>query len=217
MIAASLFFVALAVLARLVPYFPLDLQVTRAVQADHGAFFDRLMAGVSWLGFVPQVHVLGAVVVLALAFMGLRWEAVATAFAAAGILLGGAVKVLVVRPRPTADLVEVVRVVTAYSFPSGHVLLATTFLGFLAFLAFTLLKPRWERTVLVALLAIVILLMGVSRIDQGHHWFSDVVGAYVLGSLWLALTVRFYRWGKARYFVDQPVAPPQEAGRARTS
>jgi undecaprenyl-diphosphatase len=49
--------------------------------------------------------------------------------------------------------------------------------------------------------------MGMSRIYLGHHWFSDVMGAYLLGSLWLALTIRFYRWGKTRYFIRQPVAP----------
>jgi len=26
-------------------------------------------------------------------------------------------------------------------------------------------------------------------------------------AVWLALTVKFYRWGKVRYFVHQPVAP----------
>jgi hypothetical protein len=35
-----------------------------------------------------------------------------------------------------------------------------------------------------------------------------VLGAYLLGSVWLAITVAAYRWGKARYFVTQPVAPP---------
>jgi len=32
------------------------------------------------------------------------------------------------------------------------------------------------------------------------------MGAYLFGSLWLMLTIRIYRWGKARYFVTQPVA-----------
>jgi undecaprenyl-diphosphatase len=48
--------------------------------------------------------------------------------------------------------------------------------------------------------------MGPSRIYLGQHWFSDVMGAYVLGSLWLLLSIRVYRWGKPRFFRDQPVA-----------
>jgi membrane-associated phospholipid phosphatase len=60
-------------------------------------------------------------------------------------------------------------------------------------------------------------MMGLSRIYQGQHWFSDVMGAYLLGSLWLALTIRLYRWGKPRYFVDQPVAPEAPAAKSRAS
>ena len=57
-------------------------------------------------------------------------------------------------------------------------------------------------------LAPIVFLMGLSRVEQGQHWFSDAMGGYVFGSLWLALTVKLYRWGKPRFFVRQPVAPP---------
>src|SRR6185503_7608434 len=92
------------------------------------------------------------------------------------------------------------------SFPSGHVVMVTTFYGFLAFLVFTLLKPSWGRTALLVVFAALIVLMGPSRIYLGQHWFSDVMGAYLLGGLWLALTIMFYRWGKQRFFRNQPVA-----------
>src|SRR5262249_47924490 len=52
-----------------------------------------------------------------------------------------------------------------------------------------------------------IIVMGLSRIYLGHHWFSDVRGASLLGSLWLALTIKFYRWGKELFFRRQPAAP----------
>lgn len=207
LILASVLFIGLAVAARGVAYFPLDLRITRAVQSDHGATFDHLMFGLSWLGFFPQVGVAGAAVIVLLFAVGLRWEAVAATFAACGAGIGSLVKLMVSRPRPSADLVDVIREVGAWSFPSGHVLMFTTFCGFLAFLAFTLIQKSWLRTALMVSLASVILLMGVSRIDQGHHWFSDVTGAYLLGSVWLALTIKFYRWGKPKFFIHQPVAP----------
>src|SRR5512141_1509602 len=59
-LGASVVFVTLAVIARTVAYFPIDLTITHAVQTYHGAAFERLMYGVSWLGFMPQVDVLGA-------------------------------------------------------------------------------------------------------------------------------------------------------------
>jgi membrane-associated phospholipid phosphatase len=199
-------FVALAVAAHMVPYFRIDLSVTRALQSYHGAFFAKLMYAISWLGFVPQVDVLLALAILVLLLIGLRWETVAALFAAGGVLVGSLVKVIVLRPRPSADLIEVLANLPTKSFPSGHVLMVTVFYGFLAFLAFTLLKPSWGRTALLVLFAALIVLMGPSRIYLGQHWFSDVMGAYLLGSLWLALTIMFYRWGKQRFFRNQPVA-----------
>lgn len=210
---ASVVFVALAVAAHYVPYFRIDLVVTRAVQTIDNAVFDAIMNGLTWMGFVPQVDLIVALVVSVLFLLGLRWEAVAALFAALGPVLGSVIKVIVARPRPTGDLVEVLTRLDTLSFPSGHVLLASTFYGFIAFLAYTLLKPGWIRTALLVLFGAIIALMGPSRIYLGHHWFSDVMGAYVLGSLWLALAIRTYRWGKPRFSRTQAVAPESSGGK----
>jgi undecaprenyl-diphosphatase len=206
-LVASAVFVTLAVIAHTVAYFPIDLTITRALQVQHGAAFAQSMYGISWLGFMPQVDVLAAIVIVALFSTGLRWEAVVALLAAGGVGVGTLVKLMVYRPRPSADLVHVFSVLPSSGFPSGHVLEFTAFCGFLGFLAYTLLKPSWGRTTLLALLALLLSLMGLSRIYQGQHWFSDVMGAYLLGSLWLALTIKTYRWGKPRFFARQPLAP----------
>jgi undecaprenyl-diphosphatase len=197
----------MAIAARSIPYYAFDLKITRAIQAFDAPGFRPLMAALSWTGFQPQVTILGSAILVALWAIGLRWEAVVGLFAALGIILGNLTKLLILRPRPGADLVEVARVLTSTSFPSGHVVMAAAFGGYLAFLAFTLLKKSWQRTLVLAILAPIVLLMGVSRVEQGQHWFSDALGGYVFGSLWLALTVRLYRWGKPRFFVRQPLAP----------
>jgi undecaprenyl-diphosphatase len=81
------------------------------------------------------------------------------------------------------------------------------FYGFLWFLIYTLLKRSWLRTLLLILLSTLIALVGISRIYLGQHWASDVLGAYLLGSLCLVAEIELYRWGKSRFFVRQPVAP----------
>ena len=53
---------------------------------------------------------------------------------------------------------------------------------------------------------LLVLLIGVSRIYVGEHWASDVLGAYLLGSLTLVGILQLYRWGKPRFFVHQPIA-----------
>lgn len=208
---ASGVFVALAVIAHSVSYFPVDLTVTRAIQSYHGLAFDRFLYFFSWLGFYPQVVVLGLAVILGLWLAGLRWEAISLAFTGGSSALGALVKMVVVRPRPSIDLVHVFRQLHSFSFPSGHVLTFTAYCGFLIFLAYTLLKPSLLRSVLLIVLISVVVFMGPSRIYLGQHWFSDVMGAYLFGSLWLALTIHFYRWGKKRFFVHQPVAPAAPA------
>jgi len=203
---ASAAFVALAAAAHYVPYFGIDLTITRVLQRYHAPAFVGLMEGLSWLGFAPQCYLLAAGAILALFLAGLRFEAIMAIVAGSAALLGTGIKLLVRRPRPGADLVHVFWQLHTSGFPSGHVLMATAFGGFLGFLAYTLLKPSWWRNAILGLIAALILLMAPSRIYLGHHWFSDTMGAYVLGSLWLALTIRMYRHWKPRRLQDQPLA-----------
>lgn len=196
LLTAAVVFVALAVTARMNGYSAIDLDITRAVQRYHGAAFSNLMVLTSWIGFMPQVIVLGGTGVAGLFLVGLRWEAAALLFAGVANILGLLVKLIVLRPRPTPELVNVFAQLNSPGFPSGHVLSVTAYGGFLVFLIYTLLKPTWWRTLMLTLVLVQISLMGLSRVYMGQHWFSDALGAYLLGSLWLALTIRFYRWGK---------------------
>ncbi|MBN2001785.1 MAG: phosphatase PAP2 family protein [Anaerolineae bacterium] len=202
LVAATASFGILLVLASLSNYFPIDLSITRGVQTINAAWFSNLMWAVSLAGYAPQAWLLVGAVVLLLFFIGLRWEAIIALVAALGAAgLGNLIKLWVHRPRPGADLVHVVQQLNDLSFPSGHVLLYTAFFGFLVFLAYTLLKPSWARTLTLAILGSLVGLVGLSRIYLGNHWASDVIGAYLLGSLWLALSIAIYRWGETRFFI----------------
>ena len=208
LIATTGAFALLTFLVRTTPSFPIDLAITRTIQSFDVPFFDKLMIVISWPGFSPQSFLLCALVALIIYALGLHWEAV-TALVAACLpaLINVLIKEYIQRPRPTVELVDVFSLLNSYSFPSGHVMFYVGFFGFLGFLAFTLLKRSWMRMLLLTIFGIFILLVGVSRIYLGQHWASDVLGAYLLGSLILVSIVHFYRWGKARFFVNQPTAP----------
>ncbi|MGE5248796.1 MAG: phosphatase PAP2 family protein [Bacteroidota bacterium] len=214
LIGAITAFAMLTFLVKTSPSLALDLQVTRAVQSIDSPFFSSLMRLVSWPGFPPQSFLFTVLIALLIYSFGLTWEGVAAlltaVFAAAA---GNLVKLLIRRPRPTADLVHVFATLHSYSFPSGHVMYYLGFYGFLWFLTFTLLKGSVKRTILLIFFSLPVLLVGLSRIYLGEHWFSDVLGAYLLGSLALAASILFYRWGKKRFFVHQPVAPPEPGER----
>ena len=145
--------------------------------------------------------------ILVIYILGLHWETVMTL--AAALLSTGVnvlVKDLVQRPRPGVSMVNVIDVLNSYSFPSGHVMYYLGFLGFIGFLVFSLMKPSLKRGFFLVLIGFPVLLIGISRIYLGEHWASDVLGAYLLGSLTLVVTIQLYRWGKTRFFVHQPVA-----------
>ena len=215
-------FAILAVLAHTIAYFTFDLTITREIQAFHGEAFDATMRFLTWLGYTPQGPMLVAFVFLFLYISGVKWEAVAMLLSNIGIsIVGTVIKLIVVRPRPSPDLVTVITKLPDYGFPSGHVLFFVTFFGFIAFLAFTLLKPSLIRRMLIMICLALIFSIGFSRIYVGAHWASDVLAAYLLSSVWLTLTVRFYIWGKTRFFVHQPVAketpqPPKDKSHAIT-
>lgn len=208
LVVATLTFGVLVVTASMFNYFAVDLSITRAVQTIHFAWFTSFMESVSFIGYGPQMFVLVAAVSALLFIIGLRWESVVALASAAGSTgLGQLIKIVVHRPRPGASLVNVFQQLNSYSFPSGHVLVYTAYFGLLFFLSYTLLKPSILRTVLLVILGSLVGLIGISRIYVGDHWASDVIGAYLLGSLWLVLCVSIYRWGKTRIFVRQPLAP----------
>lgn len=208
--AAIAAFGVLTFLVKTTPSFPIDLQIERAIQSFNSPAFAGLMYLISWPGFSPQSFILSALIVLAIYLFGLQWEAI-TALVAALLppLVNVIVKEYIRRPRPTVDLVNVFGILNSYSFPSGHVMFYVGFFGFLWFLVYTLLKRSWRRTLLLVFLGILIGLVGISRIYLGQHWPSDVLGAYLLGGLTLVAILQFYRWGKKRFFVHQPVAAEQ--------
>lgn len=102
-----------------------------------------------------------------------------------GMLLNEWVKILVQRPRPFLEGAFVDW--SGYSFASGHTIGATLLYGQLALFVVPAIKSRhWQRlTVLAA--ALLVLLVGFSRIALGAHYLSDVLAAIVFGIFWLAL------------------------------
>lgn len=204
MIAA---FAILTFLVVTVPTFSIDLNITRGLQSINNSFFSWLMTFISWVGWSPQAFIVTLIIIVLIYVLGYHWEATASLIAALIVeLLNLLIKTLVHRARPSIDLVHVANLFKSYSFPSGHVMFYTGFFGFICFLTFTLLKPSWIRTLLLVVFGSHIVLIGPSRIYLGEHWASDVVGAYLLGGLCLIGFIQLYRWGKLRFFVQQPVA-----------
>ncbi|OBA63768.1 hypothetical protein A5647_04145 [Mycobacterium sp. 1100029.7] len=98
-----------------------------------------------------------------------------------------AAKGLADRPRPSTMLVPVPQT----SFPSGHAL--ETMAAVLALLAFVLpMLPQVATRVAVALSALLLVLVGVSRVALNVHYPSDVLAGWSLGYLYVLLCVTVF-------------------------
>lgn len=167
-----------------------DGPVARAIQGVHVPVLSWLLTHTSDLGFFPYDILCFALVVVPLVALRLRLEAVVIVLStliAGG--LGTLAKDLVQRARPTAGFVHVAAYLHSYSFPSGHVIFATVLFGLTFWVVWIAWKNSIARNVALVVLALLIPLMGFSRVYLGEHWPSDVLGAYCLASLWVAGTI----------------------------
>ena len=107
-------------------------------------------------------------------------------------LLNRAIKATVDRARP--HLVDPIATAAGKSFPSGHTQSAIVGCGILV-LVFLPIVRRRARPWLLGAASLVVLLIGFSRIALGVHYFSDVIGAILIGLAWLlAMTAAFSVW-----------------------
>jgi membrane-associated phospholipid phosphatase len=176
----------------------LDLPITREVQEFNFAPTNWLWQAVSAPGNAPYNYIGSVLLVVIVALLKRYAEAAFLLLASLGAGASGLVKVLVHRGRPDATIVSVIGNPGGYSFPSGHVTEYTLFFGFCFYLVFTLVNRGALRTALLSICAIMIVLVGPSRIWLGAHWASDVLGGYTLGFGLLLLIVRGYRWWTKR-------------------
>jgi undecaprenyl-diphosphatase len=196
----------LAISAAYVNYFSLDLAITQKLQEISNPLFRGLMIGVSWFGNNRHGVMMTILVTAMLLSMRLRIEAWTLLLSAAiGEVIDFLIKTIVGRPRPTPDLVGIYTHIDGRSFPSGHVFHYMAMYGFLFYLAYVLIPRSTSRTILLIICGSLIGLVGVSRMYLGAHWASDVVGAYLFGTIWLLLIIDFYWYMKIRQLrLEQP-------------
>ena len=92
------------------------------------------------------------------------------------------------RTRPVGQLIPA----HGYSFPSGHSTTAMLIYGFAAVYAWVHLRGA-ARGVAVAGYAVLILVVGFSRMYLDVHFATDVLGGFTLGATWLVAALALAR------------------------
>jgi membrane-associated phospholipid phosphatase len=200
LVAAGVIFVALGLLAHstatLLRY---DVPIERAVQSVHAPLYSWVLTQESAFGFPPLNIVSYAVVFVLLLAAGLRTEAgLAVVSSVLAGVVGSLIKQAVGRVRPSSNAVHVVGHVTGYSFPSGHVVQYTTLFGFSFYVVLVVWRSGRLRALALTILALLVVLVGPSRVFLGQHWPSDVLGAYLFAGIWLAGTIELQIFLKQR-------------------
>lgn len=193
-IVVTVVLLILTILAKFTPYFSFDLAITETLQKFNPPWFDFLMNLLTFLGNPVSEITLTFGLAIYFYFRKLKLDSLLLLLSVGGIwILGEVVKVLINRPRPNPALVHQVGTLFGKdSFPSGHVLFYVGFFGLLTFLLEKRFKKTLARDLITALFLVLMVLIGISRIYLGAHWFSDVLGAYLLGFIWLNFVVFIY-------------------------
>ncbi|HEU5439083.1 MAG TPA: phosphatase PAP2 family protein [Ktedonobacterales bacterium] len=178
---------------------PIDLPFTRELQETRNPIVFGVLYAISFIGFNPYSAAIFIITVLLLVLLRLRLEALFLLSVVVADGLGFAIKLIVARQRPSSALVDVVQQINGPSFPSGHTLHYTVFYGFLAFVLAVSFRASWLRNLLIAICALLVALVGISRIYLGEHWLTDVLGGYLLGGLFLVPMIAGFLWARARY------------------
>jgi undecaprenyl-diphosphatase len=186
-----------------------------AAQFGFSAAFDRAVllglrtpgdladpAGPVWLEEAARdITALGGGAILALATLAVALNLAANgrgrlALFAVLTVLGAQVmsetlKALLARPRP--DLVAHEVAVYSASLPSGHAMMAAACFFTLAFTLARAAERRRNQAFLYTIAAVLVVLVGLSRLYLGVHWPTDVAAGWCAGIAWASAAALIYR------------------------
>ena len=166
-----------------------DLALTTWIRAHTTPLGDRIFTAVSLIGSpisMAAVGMIGAMIIV----VRRKWLELAAwvaGFMGAGVL-AYILKIVIQRPRPVGATAFLHG--ESFSFPSGHALGSLVGYGMLAYV----IGSSWVATTrgrfrLVIATAVLVVAIGISRLYLGVHYFSDVVGGYAVGVLWLSACI----------------------------
>lgn len=145
---------------------------------------ERIWEGITFFGSGLAISTLTVVAVIKL---GLRqkWDDMKYLIFVIAVAVATEVtmKWLIHRPRPAEVFANTLP--SSFSFPSGHTIYGATFYLAIALIVTSHIKgPSRIAVWFIAILAA--FLIGASRIFLGVHYFSDVVGGFLVAGFWLA-------------------------------
>ncbi len=161
-----------------------DALVRTAVHQLATPGLTRLMQAFSFLGSVVAVTTMCLVAICVSLYFRRARTAALLAITMLGVAaLDVSLKHAFHRPRPVAFFGATP---SSYSFPSGHAFGSLCFYGVLAAILAARVRRRVAKFCLWMAAALLIGMIGFSRIYLGVHYPSDVIAGYCAGTVWVA-------------------------------
>lgn len=161
-----------------------DSSIRHAIRQMQSPMWTALFLVLTKLGSTVYLIIVGSIA--GIVFIALRWfrPLVILIIVMAGqAVLHNGFKWLIARPRPRAMITY--QAIESFSFPSGH---AIGVLCLYFVLAWTIATRATENPAIKALIgiaaAVLIFLVGLSRVYIGIHYPTDVLAAFLAGLVW---------------------------------
>lgn len=186
-----------------------DVPVLYGAMRLRSPALDAVAAGIAYLFGPVGMPIMALIAMLLLSLRRRSWTPVIL-IAAAGVgslLMTIAGKDIVNRHRPNIGL-AIPPYEHSASFPSGHTLNATVIAGIVAYLLWLRRRTAAAKATAVVAPIVIAVVVGLSRVLLGAHWFTDVLAGWLLGVLWLALVVTAHRLYLTARQRGAPERPP---------
>jgi len=161
----------------------LDRAILLAVAKARTPWLTVAAVDVTALGSITLVILFTAFTLLVLCVLRDRMGALQILAASSGAaLLTMATKEMIERIRP-AEAQQLI-VVSGFSYPSGHSVATSALYLTITIIAGRYIRHAGARAAIFIAVAVVILMIGASRVYLGVHYATDVVSGFLLGAAW---------------------------------
>lgn len=179
---------------------PLDTEVTEWLVGNRAEPWTGVARTVTLLGNTLTLAVVAVLVTLIFFLRGDRRAAAAVGLGTAlGYALMVALKELFDRDRPpiTDRLLDI----DTHSFPSGHAMMSTVVYGLTAVACYRTFGSVRRHAYVLLVVPLLALVIGLTRVYLGVHWFTDVLAGWLIGALVVAVGAWFL--GRVQPRADQ--------------
>ena len=173
-----------------------DTGFTRWIESRHTEWGETLFEGVSLLG----AQGLAGIIVIASIVYVRRRDWLRAAALPLALISGAAVNTLLKqvfhrgRPEYATEFIKH----ASWSFPSGHAMESMVGYGMLLAVMLHGLRGTTRRRLAIGGVALLVFLVGVSRVYLAVHYLTDVIAGWLAGGAWLIVCVTAFHFAERR-------------------